>query len=71
VIFFKLGADINDQDFKGESVLFYASKYALKTGDVEFFKFIVSKGADPNIRNWNGQFLKDLLTEKDKGVLGL
>ncbi len=69
--FLKLGAEINDQDFKGDSVLFYASKYALKTGDIEFFKFILSKGADPNITNWNGQFLKDLLSEKDKGVLGL
>lgn len=42
------GADINDTNYHGTSVLMYSKNYAEKSNDYDFLDFIVSLGADLN-----------------------
>ncbi|MFB0979579.1 MAG: formyltransferase family protein [Alteromonadaceae bacterium] len=56
-----LGADINDQNFNGTSVLMYAKDNAFKIGNVSFVKYLLSLGADSEHRDYSGKNITEYL----------
>ena len=56
------GADLNQQDFKGQTALFSASS---SCKGFESFKLLLGKGADTTGRDKRGATLEDFLSELD------
>lgn len=66
-----LGADINDVDYYGKSVLMHAVDFCLKHKEKDFFQYLVSLGANVQLRDFNNKSIYDYLSDKDKCFLGL
>ncbi|WP_201610400.1 formyltransferase family protein [Psychrobacter submarinus] len=65
------GADINDRNYRGTTVLMYAKDYALKNNDYSFFKFLVEQGADFSLKDWSGKSLPDYISIEQAKLLGV
>lgn len=65
------GADINDRNYRGTTVLMYAKDYALKNNDYSFFKFLVEQGADFSLEDWSGKSLPDYISIEQAKLLGV
>jgi len=66
-----LGADPNDCNYKGTTVLMYAKDFSLKETNKKIFDLLKNYGADPNIEDFNGKVLKDYVTADETRFLGL
>jgi methionyl-tRNA formyltransferase len=65
------GADINDRNYKGTTVLMFAKDYSIKNIDKCFFKDLIRLGADPALEDWSGKTVRDYLTIEEKLFLEL
>ena len=66
-----IGANINDQNFNGTTVLMYAKDYALKNNEKTFFNHLISRGANLNLKDWSGKVLHQYITPEQSLYLGL
>ena len=57
-----LGANVNDINFNGTSVLMYAKDYFLRSNNIEIFDFLLAHGADINKMDYSGNKLIDYLS---------
>lgn len=55
------GANINDTNYNGTSVLMYAKNYLEKSGDVEYIKQLLSLGADQSLKDNKGLCISDYI----------
>lgn len=67
----KNGANINDRNYRGTTVLMYAKDYALKNNDSEFFKFLMKQGADISLKDWSDKSLYDYVNNEQIEFLGV
>lgn len=65
------GANINDCNNNGTSVLMYAKDFCIQSGNKELFEFLVSNGADLSHKDFSGKQLIDYLSEKEKKFLSV
>lgn len=65
------GADINDRNYKGTTVLMYAKDYALKNNDPEFLQSLIHMGADAQLKDWSGRRVHDYISGQQASYLGL
>lgn len=65
------GADVNDTNYKGTSVLMYAKDFCIKTKDRHLLDFLIARGADLEHRDFSGKQLIDYLSVEDKSFLGI
>lgn len=65
-----LGANVNDTNIKGTSVLMYAKDYFLRTDDFEIIDFLLANGADINKTDYSGNKLIDYLTPDELSRFG-
>lgn len=65
------GADPNDQNYKGTTVLMYAKEYALRSRNKDVFNLLLEAGADPYAKDFGGKTLADYLTNQEACYLGL
>ena len=54
-----IGADINSININGTTVLMYAKDYCIKKQNIELLKFLLLKGADPFIEDFNDKTVFD------------
>ncbi len=59
------GADINSVNRKGTSVLMYAKTAVFKNRNFSFLKYIISKGADVQLRDTYGKTVYDYVVDAD------
>mgnify|MGYP000894260310 CR=1 FL=1 len=64
-----LGANVNDQNFKGTSVLMYAKDFCLKHQDRSMFDVLLDNGADINLLDYKGKKLDDYLSSDEREFL--
>ena len=57
------GADINDTDYRGASVLMYGKDYLERTGDYDFMDQLITLDADINHKNFDGKTVKDCVSD--------
>lgn len=67
----QIGADVNDVNYKGTTVLMYAKDYALKTGNNQIIRFLIDSGADKNQKDFQGKSIFEYISESDADFLGL
>jgi len=67
----KNGADINDRNYHGTTVLMYAKDFALKNKDNTFLSFLIAKGADPLLTDWSDRSIFDYITNEQAKFLGV
>lgn len=65
------GADINDRNYRGTTVLMYAKDFSLKNNDRSFLGFLINQGADPTLKDWAGKTLLDYINAEQAELLGL
>ncbi|WP_111640059.1 formyltransferase family protein [Marinomonas shanghaiensis] len=65
------GADINDRNYHGTTVLMYAKDYALKEKDSHFIPWLLQLGADPGLKDWSEKSIDDYITKDQADFLGL
>lgn len=63
------GADVNDMDFEGASVLMHAKEYAIKYGCRIVFDYLLEVGADLEYQDFDNKKLIDYLTNDEKYFL--
>lgn len=67
----KKGADINDRNYRGTTVLMYGKDYALDNNDGSFFNYLIEQGADLSLKDWSGKSLSQYLTNEQAIYLGV
>lgn len=67
----KKGANINDKNYRGTTVLMYAKDFSLKNKDSEFFAYLIKLGADPTLKDWSKKTVCDYITTAQSKFLGL
>jgi methionyl-tRNA formyltransferase len=65
------GADINDVNYKGTTVLMYAKTYALEENDSDIVRYLIKSGADVNQLDYSGKSIFDYTSESEAVFLGL
>lgn len=65
------GADVNDVNNNGTSVLMYAKDFCIKANDKYLFDYLVARGADVRHKDFSGKRLADYLSDKEKLFLNL
>lgn len=65
------GADINDCNNNGTSVLMYAKDHCIKSGDKKLFDLLLANGAEASHRDFSGKRLAEYLSEDEKAFLGV
>lgn len=65
------GADINDRNYHGTTVLMYAKDYALKEKDNQFIPWLLQLGADCRLSDWSGKSINDYITKDQAAFLRL
>lgn len=65
------GANINDRNYRGTTVLMYAKDYALKNNDNEFFRFLMDQGADILLKDWSGKSIYEYINTEQAKFLGV
>ncbi len=53
----RMGSDINAQNYKGTTVIMYAKDGMFQTGDDRLFNLLLTKGANPYIKDYSGKNL--------------
>lgn len=66
-----LGADVNDCNIKGTTAIMYAKNFAIENGDKRVFDLLRSRGADLEIKDFNGKSLRDYLNREQLRYLGI
>lgn len=66
-----LGADVNDVNYNGTSVLMYAKDFCIKAQDSMLFKYLIERGADVNHRDFNGKTVIDYMSASQIDFLGI
>ena len=56
------GAEVNDRNFNGTTVLMYAKDHCLNAGNTELFEYLLAQGADIGLRDYSGKTVADYLT---------
>ena len=67
----KNGADINDKNYRGTTVLMYAKYFSIKKRNNEFFTYLIKLGANPALKDWSGKTICDYITTEQIRFLGL
>lgn len=67
----EIGANINDANYHGTTVLMYGKDFSLKNNDSSFMRFLLSNGADPKLKDWSGKSVSDYITASQAKFLGL
>lgn len=65
------GADINDVNNNGTSVLMYAKDHDIYHKTSETVKFVLERGGDPEIKDYSGKTVHEYVSSKQAGELGL
>ena len=65
------GADINDRNYHGTTVLMYAKDFSIKNKNNEFFTYLIKLGANPALKDWSGKTICDYITTEQIRFLGL
>lgn len=65
------GANINDRNYRGTTVLMYAKDYALMNNDIDFFNFLIEMGADISLKDWSGKSLIEYISNDQAKLLGV
>lgn len=65
------GANINDRNYRGTTVLMYAKDYALENNDSDFFKYLIEQGADISMKDWSGKSLDEYINNDQAKLLGV
>tara|TARA_R100001369_G_scaffold29049_2_gene52160 strand:- start:291 stop:1463 length:1173 start_codon:yes stop_codon:yes gene_type:complete len=65
------GANINDRNYRGTTVLMYAKDYALENNDSDFFKYLIEQGADISLKDWSGKSLYEYINNDQAKLLGV
>lgn len=65
------GADVNDININGTSVLMYAKDFCIKANDRYLYDLLVAKGANVRHVDFSGKRLVDYLSDKEKVFLGV
>ena len=66
-----IGANINDTNFKGTTVLMYAKDSCLRSGSSTLFNYLLENGADIERKDLSGKKLVDYLSKSEVSFLGL
>jgi methionyl-tRNA formyltransferase len=66
-----LGADVNDCNIKGTTAIMYAKDYAIESGDKRVFDLLRTRGADPEVMDFNGNRLRDYVSPEQARYLGV
>ena len=66
-----LGANVNDTNYKGTTVLMYAKDYSLRSKDVTLFKLLLNHGSDVALKDYSGKQLVDYLNCEERQFLGI
>lgn len=61
-ILLSMGADINSININGTTVFMYAKDYCIKVQNIELLQFLLLKGADPFIEDFNNKTVFDYVT---------
>ncbi len=61
-----LGSDINARNHKGTTVIMFAKNGMLNTNDDRLFKYLLSKGANPYLKDYAGKNLFEYIDENLK-----
>lgn len=67
----KNGADINDRNYNGTTLLMYAKDFSLKNKDNVLFNFLIQNGANPLLQDWSGKTIFDYITFEEASFLGI
>jgi len=65
------GANINDKNYNGTTVLMYAKDYALKSRCAKTFLWLLDNGADTTLEDHRGKNILDYITVNESEFLGL
>lgn len=65
------GANINDRNYRGTTVLMYGKDYALENNDSDFFKYLIEQGADISLKDWSGKSLYEYINNDQAKLLGV
>lgn len=65
----KCGADVNDRNYNGTTVMMYAKDAALKNNDNRIIDLCIEYGADPLLRDYKGMNLYDYLMQQSVYLL--
>jgi methionyl-tRNA formyltransferase len=65
------GADPNDCNYKGTTVLMYSKDFSLKNMSKRVFELLRNAGADLSIKDFSGKILEDYVTADEARYLGL
>jgi len=64
------GANVNDQNINGTSVLMYAKDFCIRHQDRSLFDYLLNAGADINLLDYRGKNLADYLSSKERKFFG-
>lgn len=67
----KQGADVNDRNYRGTTVLMYAKDFALNNNSFESFQFLIDQGANLELKDWSGKKLSNYITNEQAQLLGV
>ena len=67
----KKGANVNDSNKNGTTVLMYAKDFCVKAKNRDLYDFLIERGADMTLKDFAGKKLLDYLSESEKIFLGL
>lgn len=65
------GANINDRNYNGTTVLMYGKDFSLTRNDYSFCKTLLKFGADPFLEDWAGKTIFDYISNEQANLLGL
>jgi methionyl-tRNA formyltransferase len=63
------GADVNDVNYKGRSVLMYAKDYCLKFKDSTLFRWLLKAGANFDHSDYSGKTIRDYVSSNEMKFL--
>ncbi|MCM2680126.1 formyltransferase family protein [Echinimonas agarilytica] len=56
-----IGANVNDQNVNGTTVLMYAKNYCVEQGDFDLMVYLISEGAKADIADYSGKTIHDYM----------
>ncbi|MDM8349799.1 ankyrin repeat domain-containing protein [Pseudomonas sp. sp1636] len=65
------GADVNDVNYNGTTVLMYAKDFSLKNNNSEMVRFLLKKGARPELKDYKGKTVMEYINASEAEFLGL
>jgi len=64
-----VGANVNQQNFNGTTVLMYAYTAGVKSGNFECFDLLIESGANPEMKDYSGCSLMDYVEKNDNAEI--